>query len=318
MLITTGDIVRVLVFLVVAGSIIVAAGLWVGAWVVRRARRQPEPKRSAAGTWTRRGVLTAAGAGAGCALWGYLREPYWPEVTHTTIRTKKLRGASRAIRIVQFSDMHCDPTVRLEGRLPGIIADLRPDLIVFTGDCVNSPSGLGNFKRCLSEIARIAPTYVCGGNWETFFPGLDTFGQTGVAELNGAWQPVTVAGVSFVLAGQDVGNDTPLARALDGAAPGQFTVFLHHYPKEIYELAETGLVDLHLAGHTHGGQVAVPLYGALVTLSGHGKDLEWGPYRVKNTTLYINRGIGMEGGRTPRVRLFARPEVSVFDLVHEE
>ena len=319
MLITTGEKISALVFLLVVGSIFVAAGLWVAAWVVRRVRRRAEPKRSAAGRWTRRGVLAAAGTGAGCALWGYFREPYLPEVTHTTIATEKLRGATRPIRLVQFSDMHCDPTVRLESRLPRIIADCGPDVIVFTGDCVNSPGGLENFRKCLKEIAAIAPTYVCRGNWEKFFIGLDYFGNTGVEELDGGWRrvPVARAGASFTLAGQAVGNATPLVKALDGAEPQEFTVFLHHYPKEIYELAETHLVDLHLAGHTHGGQIALPFYGALITLSGHGKDLEWGPYRVKGTKLYINRGIGMEGGRWPRIRFCARPEISVFELVHE-
>jgi len=316
MLITTAEKIRLAVFVVVAGSIFAAAGLWVAAWVVRKVRRRDEPKRSAAGRWTRRGVLTAAGAGVGCILWGRFREPYWPEVTHTTIRTGKLRGATRPIRLVQFSDMHCDPTVRLESRLGGIIAGCKPDVIVFTGDCVNSPAGLDNFKRCLAEIAQIAPTYVCRGNWERFFRDLDYFGTTGVVELDGAARRVAVAGTSFTLAGQAVGNTTPLAEALGDTPAEDFTVFLHHYPKEIYELSATGRVDLQLSGHTHGGQVTVPFYGALVTLSGHGKDLEAGLYHVGRTALYINRGIGMEGA-TPRIRFGARPEVSVFELVHD-
>ena len=315
MLITPVEKVRVLVFLAVAAAILAAAGLWAAAWVLRRVRRRGEPKRSAAGRWTRRGVLAAAGTGAGCILWGRFREPYRLEVTHTTVHTDKLVGARRPVRIVQFSDMHCDPAVRLEKRLPGVIADCRPDLIVFTGDCVNSPGGLGNFKACLTEVAAVAPTYVCRGNWEEFFSGLDYFGGTGAVELNGDRRRLEVAGARITLAGQAVGNPTPSARALDGAPAEDFTVFLHHYPKEIYALAETGLVDLHLAGHTHGGQIALPLYGALITLSGHGKDLEWGRYRVKDTTLYINRGIGMEGRFLPRIRFCARPEVSVFELV---
>lgn len=317
MLITPQEKVRVVVFLAIVGAILVAGGLWAAAWVVRRCRRTPEPKRSGAGRWTRRGVLAAAGAGAGCVVWSRFFEPYRLEVTHTTIRTDKLVGATRGIRIVQFSDMHCDAAVRLESRLPKTIADCNPDVIVFTGDCVNSPAGLDNFRACLTEIASIAPTYVCRGNWEGFFRGLDYFSKTGVVELDGAWRRIAVAGARFTLAGQAVGNPAPPAGALDGASAGDFTVFLHHYPKEIYALAETGRVDLHLAGHTHGGQVTLPFYGALVTLSGHDKALEWGLYRVRDTSLYINRGIGMDGGRWPRVRFLARPEVSVFELVQE-
>ena len=91
-------------------------------------------------------------------------------------------------------------------------------------------------------------------------------------------------------------------------------IFAHHYPDEIYEAAKHG-VDLYLAGHTHGGQVALPLYGALVTLSRYGKRFEAGLYHVGETALYVSRGIGMEGGTAPRVRFWARPEIAVIDLV---
>ena len=73
-------------------------------------------------------------------------------------------------------------------------------------------------------------------------------------------------------------------------------------------------VDLFLAGHTHGGQVALPFYGAIVTFSRFGKRFEAGLHRVANTWLYVNRGLGMEGGPAPRVRFCARPEVSVLEV----
>ena len=56
-------------------------------------------------------------------------------------------------------------------------------------------------------------------------------------------------------------------------------------------------MDLYCAGHIHGGQIALPFYGALVTLSKYGKRFEAGLYRVGETWLYVNRGIGMEGER---------------------
>ena len=61
--------------------------------------------------------------------------------------------------------------------------------------------------------------------------------------------------------------------------------------------------------------MALPFYGALITLSRFGKRFEAGLYRVEETRLYVNRGVGMEGGRAPRVRFFARPELTVIDLV---
>jgi hypothetical protein len=73
-------------------------------------------------------------------------------------------------------------------------------------------------------------------------------------------------------------------------------------------------VDLYLAGHTHGGQIALPFYGAIITLSKFGKKYESGEYRVGNTILYVNRGLGLAGGFNPKMRFFARPEITVFDL----
>ncbi len=70
----------------------------------------------------------------------------------------------------------------------------------------------------------------------------------------------------------------------------------------------------YLAGHTHGGQIALPFYGALMTLSRYGKRFEGGLYQVGPTPLHVRRGIGMEGGWVPRVRFCARPEMTVLEL----
>jgi predicted MPP superfamily phosphohydrolase len=91
------------------------------------------------------------------------------------------------------------------------------------------------------------------------------------------------------------------------------TVFLTHSPDAITAVAREK-VDLCCCGHTHGGQIALPFYGALITLTRTGKQFEAGLYRVGQTWLYVNRGIGMEGGWLPRVRFCARPELTLIDL----
>ena len=72
--------------------------------------------------------------------------------------------------------------------------------------------------------------------------------------------------------------------------------------------------DLLLAGHTHGGQLCLPFYGAIVTSSSYGKRYESGLARKENTTMYISRGLGFEGGRMPRARFLCRPEIVSVDL----
>ena len=102
--------------------------------------------------------------------------------------------------------------------------------------------------------------------------------------------------------------------AMENVPGDAFSVFLYHFPGLIEDVGDLN-IDLYLAGHTHGGQIRLPFYGALVTLSRYGKKYEAGEYAVGDTILYVNRGIGMEGGLAPRVRFLCRPEITVFDIV---
>lgn len=263
----------------------------------------------------RRAVFGLGGLGLLCIAYGYFIEPYWVEVTHVRIETSKLPKAARPIRIAHISDLHSDPSPRLEERLPELIANEHPDLIVFSGDTLNSRQALETARRCLTRLAAIAPTFVVRGNWDVWFwSQLDLFGGTGVRELNGEAVKVKVRESEIWLAGAPVEDSGKIRDALEALPPEAFTVFLHHYPGEIETVAQRK-VDLYCAGHTHGGQVALPFYGALITLSRFGKRFEAGLYRVDETWLYVNRGIGMEGGHAPRVRFWARPEVTVIDVV---
>ena len=195
-----------------------------------------------------------------------------------------------------------------------MIAAENPDLVVFTGDSLNSPDGLPVFKDCLTKIARIAPTFAVRGNWDAWYwSDLDLFGGTGAYELRSEAVKIDVRGTTLRVAGVPVGQESQIGRVLDAIPGDEFRVFLYHYPDEIMEVAQ-GKADLYCAGHIHGGQIALPFYGALVTLSRLGKRFEAGLYRVGETWLYVSRGIGMEGGRMPRVRFCARPEVTVIEV----
>jgi predicted MPP superfamily phosphohydrolase len=261
----------------------------------------------------RRTILSLAVIGLGCFAYGYFIEPYWPEVTHVQIRTGKLADKSQMIRIAHVSDLHSDPAPRLEQRLPGLIAEEKPDVILFSGDAANSDAGIPVFRECLSKLAGIAPTYVVLGNWDVGDPGpTKLFSGTGVHELNGTAATINIRGTTVWLAGIATDRFSDIPMLVKTAPPNAFSVFLHHYPDAIYEVA--GKVDLYCAGHTHGGQVALPLYGALITLSRYGKRFESGLYQVGQTHLYVNRGVGMEGGVAPRVRFLARPEVTVYEI----
>ncbi len=295
-----------------------AAGIYALAVVmtVRRLVRRSKGQRSKPNRldrWMYRIVMGLAGLGILCGLYARLVEPYWLDVTHVSITSHKLPAGTRPIRIVHISDLHSDPAPRLEERLPHVIAEQDPDIIVFTGDALNSEDGLPVFKRCLSEIAKLAPTFAVKGNWDTrLLSARSMFHGTGARELEYNAARVLIRGVEVYVAGVSYVQAHLIPKVLEGIPSDAFTVLLYHTPDEIYEAARHN-VDLYCAGHTHGGQVALPLYGALVTLSKFGKRFEAGLYRVEDTWLYVNRGIGMEGG-APRVRFCARPEVTVIEI----
>ena len=302
------EMLRVAVFLAVVGTVFVLAAVFIAQRI--RGRKA----RAGLAAWFERAIPALAALGLGCIAYGYFVEPYWLEVTHLRIETPKLARGSRLVRIVLISDLHSDPKARLEERLPDVVAGLAPDVILFAGDSINSTGGLPNFRGCLKRLAALAPTFVVKGNWDvSFWNDQPLFTDTGARELDGNAVRLPVAGGELWIAGAAYGNVDGIERELASRPREAFTILLFHTPDEIYEVARQG-VDLYCAGHTHGGQVALPLYGALVTLSRFDKKFEAGPHRVEQTWLYVNRGMGMEGGPAPRVRFAARPEVTLIEL----
>jgi predicted MPP superfamily phosphohydrolase len=316
-----GESTAVLLFVCAVAAVYLFAALAAVRMLLRRFGFMEKPSR--AGRIAERASLVLAGVGLLCFAYGYFVEPYWPQVTHVRVETPKLKGAQRPVRVVHISDLHCDPEPRLEERLPDLVAAERPDLIVFTGDSLNSREGLPVLRKLLPRLSSIAPTYAVRGNWDAWYwKNIDLFGGTGVTELKKEAARVDVAGTSVWVAGAPfasldgpAGERAGIENVLRDVPSEAFALFLYHTPDLILEAAATNRVDLYCAGHTHGGQVALPVYGALVTLSKFGKKYESGLHREGQTWLYVTRGVGMEGGPAPRVRFFARPEVTVIELV---
>lgn len=263
-------------------------------------------------------LIAAALGGLVLLVYGHFVEPFWIEVTRVKIESPKLTNHQRPIRVVQISDLHCDPEMRVEERLPGIIKAEAPDVIVFTGDTINSKAGLDVFRKCMSQVSTIAPTYAVMGNHDArCWSDLNLFKNSKAVTLNGDSKKLNIHGQELYLAGVAFDSESLIDQALSAIPQGKFTLFLYHSPDLVMELAQRP-IDLVCAGHTHGGQVCLPWYGAIVTQSKFGKQLERGLHRIGDTWLYVNRGIGMEGGINPRVRFLARPEVTVIELEPEK
>lgn len=322
------DMIRAVLFL---GLISLVYFFEVRIWfryILGRIKRIPDTHRIFVGKFERC-VHAMAVFGILCAAYGYWIEPYWIQVSRIELRTPKLNNES--FRVVQISDTHCDCKPRNEAKVVEIINSLNPDVIVFTGDSLNDLQALPRFREMLHSLKASKGKFAVRGNIDNhYYPSVDLFANTGFQELKRDIQTIEVRDESITLSGLTHHGQASFSQLPEKLDPVTFNLFLYHTPT-LADSAPDAHVDLYLAGHTHGGQIALPFFGAIITLSPTGKKYESGMYGVSpnsyfrirspvceyghvESVIYVNRGIGMEGGRAPRVRFCARPEIAVFDI----
>lgn len=263
-------------------------------------------------------------------IWGALVEPFRLGVSEFYFLSDRLPPGAPPIRLLHFSDLHLERLTKRERRLLQLVRDIKPDLIVITGDFVNlsynrDPQTYTEIRQFLSELSAPYGVYATLGSpsadprdaVETLFGGLD------VSLLRQTWRHVDLGqGRELVLIGLDCTHHIPtdaarLARLVQIAPNGVPQLLLHHSPDLALQAAAHG-VALYLCGHTHGGQVRLPLIGPVFTSSQLGRRFAMGLYRVGRMALYVSRGVGMEGLSMPRVRFLAPPEVTLVTIVSPE
>jgi len=274
-------------------------------------------------SWVERRWVFRTAAGclalfAGCFAWGSFVESGWVRTSRVEIEVDRPVLGYPRFRIVHLSDLHLERFGARERRAVEAAAGASPHLILLTGDYMNVKEG----GLALVEVLRGlgAPHGVFGveGHWDAKFPVRRLFESGGAILLEDETRLIEHAGHRLRLAGQGCPPDRPLGELLGGLPDEAFTILLNHTPDAAEDLRARGegrRVDLFLCGHTHGGQVRLPLWGAIVTLTRGHKKYEQGLYRVGDVPMYVNRGVGLEGGAVPRVRFLAPPEVAVIDLV---
>jgi predicted MPP superfamily phosphohydrolase len=258
----------------------------------------------------------------GLGIYGFYIEPFRLTVNRIEV---PVAGLQKTFRIVQLSDLHVERTTKREQAIPSLVENLNPDMIVLTGDYLiesrfNFPETIEALKDLVDQLHAPLGVYAVNGNVETPGKLKDLFQDLDVHVLNNESIRLPEIREDFVLIGLSFHNwsydSNQLSRLMKSVQPDDYTLLLYHKPDLAYAAEEEG-VDLYLAGHTHGGQVRLPFYGAIYANSRYGKTFEMGLYHLGNTTLYVNRGLGFTGGSAPRVRFLAPPEVLIVDLVPE-
>jgi predicted MPP superfamily phosphohydrolase len=253
-------------------------------------------------------------------------EPFRLGITQAELHSPELNGHG-PLHLLHISDLHVERVTSRERELLDLIEALTPDIIVLTGDYLNlsrvhDTQAHAEVRRLLARLCEITPVpiYAVTGSppvdraeiVPSIFDGLPiTWLLDGIEELQVNGHTLQIVGLRCTRERQ---LDGPRLRALLDGYPGDvFTLLLYHSPDLMPVAVEMG-IDLYLCGHTHGGQIRLPLFGAVITSSDFWKRYEMGRYEEENTILYVSRGLGMEGKGAPRARFLAPPEIVLWTL----
>ena len=241
------------------------------------------------------------------------------ETTHYTYETEQLGVDLDGYRIVQISDLHNAKFGKNNQKLVDRIRECEPDMIVLTGDLVDSNhTNVDRAVQFVDEIVKICPVYYVTGNHEYWLDTseyeklMDGLVSAGVVILDNQVVEISRGDAKFRLVGLD---DKSLA---DGTLEAllsdekELTVVLAHEPQYFARYAGTG-VDLVLSGHAHGGQFRLPFVGGIVAPDqGFLPEYTAGEYYMNGTEMIVSRGLG---NSVIPVRLFNYPEIVCVELV---
>lgn len=268
-------------------------------------------------------------AGSVALFWGTAVEPFNLQLNEIKISTDRMPVGSPPIRILHITDLHIERLTQREETVLRLAETTRPDLILISGDYVNlsynqDATTHAQVRQFLSQLSAPYGVFATLGSPPVDLPEevAPLFIGLPIRLMRHEWATVDLDnGRSLTIVGMDCTHHLPTDREkmadLMTAVPNSVPqVFLYHSPELMPEASQHGL-DLYLCGHTHGGQVRLPLIGPILTSSQLGRQYVMGLYRNGRTHLYVSRGIGLEGLSAPRVRFLAPPEMTVITLTPE-
>jgi predicted MPP superfamily phosphohydrolase len=263
--------------------------------------------------------------------WGALIEPAQLRLTHLVVSSDRLPADARPWRLLHITDLHLERPGRREAQLLDYVRTLQPDAIFITGDYLNlsyqrDPRSHDELRRLLGQLAAPYGVYATLGSMAVDLRDVvpPLFRGLPLSLLRCEAASIGTGENQLLVLGLDCTHHLPtdarrleamLANALAGAAaPADLPRILLYHSPELMPQATKQEIDLYLCGHTHGGQVRLPLIGPLITSSQLGRQYVMGHYRCRRTHLYVSRGVGLEGLSAPRVRFLCRPEVTLITL----
>ncbi len=263
--------------------------------------------------------------------YGAYIEPKQLKVNEHKVKNSNITDNFDGFKIVGISDIHYGQYFKLDDlkKLVNKINELNPDVVVLTGDLIDSKtkmttSMVNEISNELKKISASCGKYVISGEDDSKFDeweNIITLGE--FMNLNNnydsiyknGYDSILIAGVSSFVDKESIVNKNQKTQNYinsfekDGPI---YKILLMHEPDYIDEL-EDNKYDLILAGHSHGGQVGIPLINELLVPKGANK-YSYGHYSLTNSELYVSNGIGVS---EINFRLFRMPSIDVYRLIKE-
>ncbi|NMC57249.1 MAG: metallophosphoesterase [Eubacteriaceae bacterium] len=258
-------------------------------------------------------------------------------VTKVTVKDAKIPASFNGYKIVQLSDLHDKSFGKDNSRLIRVIDNQKPDIIVLTGDIINSTDT--NFQNLYSfskQLVKICPVYYIVGNHEQMLPsGLykDMIGnlkKIGIIVLDNEKATLVKNGKKINLYGlwfnlryyRNLSNQTAdvsdyyltkvtIEQLIGKANTSSYNILLAHNPVYFDAFSAWG-ADLTLSGHIHGGMIRIPFKGGLLS-----PEIKFFPkydagiFKDNGSEMFVSRGLG---NGTFGIRLFNTPEIAVIFL----
>ena len=207
-------------------------------------------------------------------------------------------NTNKKIRIVHLTDIHFVKKISdsYYKKIVTAVNECKADLILLTGDFLQNPDTVLDFKPIFSKFkAKSGVFFVCGNHdiWHYEKPTAKMLEEIGFVHLDGKVKSVEINGEKVCIAGTEQpwikdNIKTQLTKLPDNS----FVILLSHTPDNINRIPLRN-VKLILSGHTHGGQNALPGLGPLIVPSRHGSAYASGFIKVKKSLLYISRGVAL-------------------------
>ncbi len=255
-------------------------------------------------------------------------------ITEYKIVNEKIPENFNGYTIVQISDLHNEEFGKDNARLIKKIKETNPDIIVITGDLLDSyNTDIPKAEVFVKEVVKIAPTYYTTGNheyrlYDDYLKFEETMKSVGVRVLHNEGEVVEIDGKYIQILGLDANmyqNGRYYVPSNENVQVYEelsklniedlYSVLLSHRP-ELFDIYVDENIDLTLTGHTHGGQVRIPFIGGVIAPNQDGlfPKYDSGLFSEDGSTMIISRGLG---NSSFPIRIFNKPEIVVIKLYNK-